>query len=182
MTPAASYDAAWELGPGHRFGPLAGDRIMWYNPVLDPHCQAKMSDKHRTAVLDGTYDEGDAGSGGPLNRPDRDHPANLISSLCMDGLHLPALDIDGTDEADDLGLGQVRRHLPKSCELLAVRSAHHWHVYGSAPMAWSDYVDALGEMAEAGLLEEAYVAASVRRGQTLLRPPWLPKKSDGAKA
>jgi hypothetical protein len=67
-------------------------RRCWYNPKLDPRLiLGKMTPAMADAVISGKYDDGSVQQSGPLNEPDATHPANLISSLCADGLHRPAL-------------------------------------------------------------------------------------------
>lgn len=67
------------------------ERKRWYNPMLDARTQTlKMTEAMRKAVENQTY----ADNAGPLNEPDATHPYNLISSLCDDEMHRPALDID----------------------------------------------------------------------------------------
>lgn len=128
-------------------------RLTYYNPMLDPHCQAKMTPKMRKAVLEDSYAEG-----GPLNTPDNQHPTNLISSLCEDGLHRPALDID----------------IP--CRVVPSSTEGHCHIYfDEVALTWEKYVDLLNALAEAGILDRKYVEHSIARGQTLLRPPWVHK-------
>lgn len=137
---------------------MENDRLAYYNPVLDPALQAaKMTPKMRTAVQNGTYDDGTVTNGGQLNTPDEHHPANLVSSLCEDGYHRPALDID----------------IPA----IAVPSSTpgHCHIYFDVPLEWGAYVKLLDALVEAGILEQGYVAASKSRGQTLLRLPGVPK-------
>jgi hypothetical protein len=70
-------------------------RLRYYNPKLDPRTQAeKMTPKMREAVNVDTYGWDTEKAGGPLNVPDADHPYNLVSSLCTDGNHRIAFDID----------------------------------------------------------------------------------------
>jgi hypothetical protein len=129
------------------------DRRTYYNPMLDPHCQAKMTPAMLAAVLDDQYE-----SGGPLNEPDGHHPANLVSSLCLDGLHRPALDID----------------IP--CRYVASSTPGHGHIYlDHLPMEWETYKVFLYCLVGFGVIEKAYADHSVARGQTLLRPPGVPK-------
>ncbi|MBT2484828.1 MULTISPECIES: hypothetical protein [unclassified Microbacterium] len=54
----------------------------------------------------------------------------------------------------------------------------HFHLYIDKAIHWEAYVDLLGAMADAGLVEEGYVSASLERGHTAARLPWV-KKSDG---
>ena len=131
------------------------ERRRWYNPVLDPYCQAKMTDKMRKAVQADAY-----GPGGPLNDPDEAHPPNLVSSLCWGGEHRPALDID----------------VP--CELIPSSTEGHFHLYfPTITCSWEDYRLLIEVLARVGILEPAYRDASYSRGQTLLRPPGVPKPS-----
>jgi hypothetical protein len=123
------------------------ERRRYYNPMLDPHVvENKMTDKMAKAV--NRY------AGGPLNEPDEGHPANLVSSLCTDKLHRPALDID----------------VP--CELIPSSTPGHHHLYfPTVEMHWWEYAALLGALARGGILEPQYYTASLGRRQTLLRPP-----------
>lgn len=115
-------------------------RRTYYNPLLDS--------EHQVGY------EAEDERGGPLEPPTADHPANLVSSLCTDGLHRPALDID--------------------TPLLVVQSStkgHHHLYFDQLALPWWQYKKLLGELADVGILEQAYVEASIARGQTLLRPP-----------
>lgn len=130
----------------------------YYNPLLDPAMQEKMTPAMRKAVIDGEYVEGD---GGPLYPPDLDHPANLSSSLHTDGYHRPTLDID------------IRM------EVVPSRTSGHWHVtFPDLALSWSDYRNLLDALATAGILEPAYVKHSKVRGQTLVRIPPRPEPVD----
>jgi len=130
-------------------------RRTYYNPVLDPHCQAKMTPKMRAAVQADTYEDG-----GPLNEPDIAHPANLVSSLCADGLHRPAFDID----------------VP--CRVEPSSTPGHCHIYfDSVELTWDTYRMVLQVLAEAGILERRYVDHSIARGQTLLCPGGVDKSA-----
>lgn len=123
------------------------ERRRYYNPVLDPHVVAsKMTDKMRATAP--RY------AGGPLNDPDDDHPANLVSSLCTDGKHRPALDIDVPVEV-----------VPSSTP------GHHHLYFPTITLTWGRYATLLGNLAEVGIIESAYHLASLSRHQSLLRPP-----------
>lgn len=128
-------------------------RLTYYNPMLDPHCQEKMTDKMRAAVLADQYE-----AGGPLHEPDEQHPANLVSSLCDDGLHRPALDLD-----------TPAIWVPSS-------TPGHSHLYfQDVALDWSTYATLLEALAAVGILDRKYVDHSLARGQTLLRPPGVQK-------
>lgn len=108
-------------------------RIEWYNSVLD------------LDVVD--YDDGD------LEVPEANR-ANLISSLCEDGLHRPALDID----------------IP--CRMVPSSTEGHCHLYfDTVALTWVQYRKLLNALAEAGIIQPEYVQHSIDRGQTLLRVP-----------
>lgn len=127
-------------------------RKTYYNPVLDPLVVAeRMTEKMAEAV--GSYERG-----GPLNKPDVSHPANLVSSLCEDGKHRPALDID----------------IP--CRVVASSTPGHCHIYfDSIELEWWQYANLLTALGQAGILHPGYVEASLARGQSLLRPPGVMK-------
>ena len=89
----------------------------------------------------------------------QDGEANLVSSLCEDGLHRLAIDIDGPAVT-----------LRESC------TPGHYHLLiDHRGMEWDRYQILLELLAEAGIVEEAYVEHSIERGQTLLRKPGVPR-------
>ena len=51
----------------------------------------------------------------------------------------------------------------------------HGHLYIDHELSWDEYVRLMDVMAEVGLLERGYVAASKRRGFTTVRLPWVRK-------
>ncbi len=53
----------------------------------------------------------------------------------------------------------------------------HYHLYIDKEMKWADYVKLITTMAEVGLLESGYVRASIARGETAVRLPWIKKGS-----
>lgn len=136
-------------------------RLAYYNPWLDPrYNSAVVHVRHSGRTTIRSSHPADDGSvrGGPLLVPDDDHPANLVSSLCSDGYHRPALDIDVPMVV-----------LPSS-------SKGHHHVYfptvvlDDARMALL-----LSTLEVCGILSPSHVAAVRDRGQTLLRPPHVRK-------
>lgn len=83
---------------------------------------------------------------------------NLISSLCDDGMHRPALDID----------------IP--CHYVKSSTPGHGHLYfPTLEMDWTTYSAFIKMLASFGVLETKYVDHSLRQEQTLLRPPWVRK-------
>lgn len=146
-------------------------RLTYYNPMLDPYCQSKMTPKMLEAVLADTYAEG-----GPLEEPDAQHPQNLISSLCTDGLHRPALDVDVPLTND------MRALLSEFGNPVEVPSSTkgHCHVYiDDVAFDWPAYQEFLTSMVRAGIVDAKYVEHSVARGQTLLRMPGCRKATIG---
>lgn len=90
--------------------------------------------------------------------------ANVITSK-IDGdpwwsnLHKPVLDID-----------HAVKVVPSS-------TPGHCHLYIDKSMTWGQYTRLLDVLADVGLVEPGYVAASIARGHTAVRLPWI-KKGD----
>lgn len=76
----------------------------------------------------------------------------------ISGLHSPALDID----------------VP--AWLIPSSTPGHSHLYIDAPMTWWTYKRLLKALAAAGIIEKGYLKASLKRGRTDLRVPWLKKE------
>lgn len=103
--------------------------------------------------------------------------ANLVSSHC-DGygpghpgapgihcsMHYPCLDLD------------------YPAELIESSTPGHYHLYlnPNGGLTWAQYSTLLVVMGEIGLLEVGFVQASLRRGGTYLRPPWIRKGTEWA--
>lgn len=85
--------------------------------------------------------------------------AVLVSSEMDDGSrrHRPVLDLD----------------LPAF--VLPSSTPGHVHLFIDRPMGWVRYQRLLEALADAGLVERNYVAASTRRRQTGVRVPWIRK-------
>lgn len=52
-----------------------------------------------------------------------------------------------------------------------------FHLYLDKPMSWAAYEKLLTALADAGIVERGYVRASIERGATFVRLPWI-KKGD----
>jgi len=52
----------------------------------------------------------------------------------------------------------------------------HHHLYIDCPMPWERYQALLSVLAEVGLLEQSFVNASIKRGYTTVRLPWVKKE------
>lgn len=79
--------------------------------------------------------------------------ANLVSSLCDNGMHKPAIDLD------------VR------CQLFESREFGKYHLYIDHEMSWEVYEALLVAFEAAGILERGYLQVSQKREQTFLRLP-----------
>ena len=125
--------------------PLATRRRGYKARLLsDSECEG---DPERQAEADAVPDE-----------PTDDNPANLVASLCADGLHRPALDID-----------VPVRLVPSS-------TSDHWHLYfPTVKLTEAAYFDLLDALEAAGILGKGFVAHSKRRGATWLRLPDVKK-------
>lgn len=86
--------------------------------------------------------------------------AQLVTSQMRHrkGWHAPVLDID----------------VPH--ELVPSTTPGHAHLYIDVPMSWWRYKRLLKALAKAGVVEKGFVDASIRRGHTDVRVPWLKKE------
>lgn len=88
--------------------------------------------------------------------------ANIITSEVENTngmVHRPILDID----------------LPIT--MLQSSDLSHRHLYISKPVSRGDYFKFLQAAADAGILEQGYVYASIKRGYTAVRLPWIKKQA-----
>lgn len=85
--------------------------------------------------------------------------ANLVSSLCDNGMHMPTLDID----------------LP--CRLVPSSTPGHYHLYIDVALEQEKYLRLVDAMAEAGIVQKFYAEAARIRGATFVRPSWVKKPS-----
>jgi hypothetical protein len=83
--------------------------------------------------------------------------ANLVGSLCSDGLHRPVIDID-----------LPARLVPSSTE-------GHYHLYIDTPMELPVYLAMLDAMAAAGVVAHTWVEHVRERGMSTCRPEWVKK-------
>lgn len=86
--------------------------------------------------------------------------AELIASLNADGKHRPLLDIDFPAAV-----------IPSSTE-------GHCHLYIDKELEWKDYKRLLNVLADLGIIEHGYRGASLARGYTALRLPWVKKNEE----
>lgn len=93
-----------------------------------------------------------------FREPSTEDDANLVSSLCDDGLHRPVLDID-----------LAARLVPSSTE-------GHFHLYlDGLALSWEVYEKLLVSLRDAGVLQHGYVNAAIERKATFVRPEWVRK-------
>lgn len=91
--------------------------------------------------------------------PTDEHPANLVSSLCTDGLHRPAIDID----------------VP--CVQIPSSTPGHCHLYfPTVSMSADVYFDLLDTLADVGIVGPGFARHSRRRGASWLRLPGVKKE------
>jgi tryptophan 2,3-dioxygenase len=84
--------------------------------------------------------------------------ANVITSEIQNSdLHAPVLDMD----------------IP--CALVPSSTPGHFHLYIEKPMTWRTYKRLLKALGRAGILEDGFVQASLSRGYTSVRVPWVKK-------
>lgn len=84
--------------------------------------------------------------------------ANVVSSWLANGMHAPAIDIDGIEV----------RVLPSS-------TPGNYHLYIDKAMTWEVYRRLLYALEAAGIIERGYLLASIAKGQTFLRKPGVTK-------
>lgn len=91
--------------------------------------------------------------------PTEENPANLVSSLCMNGKHRPAIDVD-----------VPVRLVPSS-------TPDHWHLYFPTVELDDDaYFRLLDALVEAGIVGYGYAYHSKRCGASWLRLPDVKKE------
>lgn len=76
------------------------------------------------------------------------------------GLHRPVLDID----------------FPVT--VIPSTTPGHGHLYIDKPMSWTRYKKLLLALEAAGIIQPGYVDASVERGYTSVRLPWIKKSKE----
>lgn len=87
--------------------------------------------------------------------------ADLIGSLCKNGMHAPVLDID----------------FP--AELHPSSTPGHFHLYLDKEMDWAAYAKLMAALAEAGIVQPGIHTSTLRRGASFLRLPEKPKHLEG---
>jgi hypothetical protein len=73
------------------------------------------------------------------------------------------------------GMHTVMLDLDYPVTLIQSTSTCHNHLYIDRPITWPQYKRLLVALWRARLIEDGYYKASVKQGQTFLRPPWVKK-------
>jgi hypothetical protein len=94
-------------------------------------------------------------------------PAGVSGLVSDDRADLPG--VAGRRPSE--GMTSVGLPFRAPIELVPSSTPGHFHLYVEAPLAWDDYLALMRTMAEAGLLEPAWVALCERRRMALLRKP-----------
>lgn len=157
----ANREATQRLYPDQNL--VGSPRKLYYNPAID-HAE------------DYTNDAGPLLGIGPFGA------LNLVSSMCEDGWHCPALDIDHNDVDE---LTEITRLIINHIGFIGTMrplliwqpSANNWHCYiPNVILEWPVYLGFMQALADDGeILQPEYVEHSKDRGQSLLRLPGVPK-------
>lgn len=85
--------------------------------------------------------------------------AHVASSLRKDGRHTLVIDLD------------------HQCYLVRSTTPGHYHLYVDVPegIGWDEYKTLLTALSQAGVVEPGYVRASLARGHSDVRLPWVKK-------
>lgn len=112
------------------------------------------------------------------------HDAEIVSSAIKNtGLLEGGKGLGGFFEPQPVGYNVKHKLLVDiDYPVLAIDSSTpgHSHLYIDKELTWDQVQRVLDVLAEVGLVEEGYVAASKRRGVTHLRVPWLKKLATDA--
>lgn len=93
------------------------------------------------------------------------HQANCISSR-----------LAGQDEERTDMMHTVIVDIDHPVRVVESSTPGHYHLYIDVPIPWSQYEPLLAALANAGVMEEGYYRAAVRREATHLRLPWVAKE------
>ena len=124
--------------------------IIGHKPTASDSTEQR-AEKLAALLADDDYDSGH-------ELPSTADEAEVVTSLDLDTfMHRPVLDLD----------------MP--AELLPSSTPEHFHLYIDKPMTLTKYAKLLHALADAGIIEEGYAAASIERGYTSARLPWVKK-------
>lgn len=92
--------------------------------------------------------------------------ANVLTSLVLD------------EEEGWTGMSKVVLDIDLPAQLLPSSTPGHFHLLIDHEVEWNVYRNLLEALAEAGIVEEGFVGASVARGYTAVRLPWIRKAAE----
>lgn len=113
------------------------------------------------------------------------HVKNILNYKDVDALHTDQEPLVGVD-ADVANVMTSKLRLKKDkhkvvldidlpAQLLPSSTPGHFHLLIDHEVPWDKYVNLLNALAEAGVIEEGYAGASIARGWTAVRLPWVKK-------
>lgn len=110
--------------------------------------------------------------------PNLDHyePAEEeFNTYREDTLDIEAATVITSRVANSVDRHKVVLDIDLPAKLVPSTTADHFHLYIDKELEWDVYVELLHALAKAGLVEDGYVGASVDRGHTAARLPWVKK-------
>lgn len=118
---------------------------------VESDTEAQKAEKIARLINDGNYDTAH-------ELPETADEAEVVSSLDLETYkHRPVLDID----------------IPAA--LIPSSTPGHSHLYIDKPLTWDQYENLLWALVDCGIIESGYASASVARGYTSARLPWVKK-------
>lgn len=109
-----------------------------------------------------------------LGDPDYEKETDTVPPENIGEVNLIGSQIYQDDSRGD-AMHAVTIDLDVPARLVPSSTPGHSHLYIDVPISWDEYEYILRALADAGILEEGYVKAAIRRKQTYLRPPWVKK-------
>lgn len=101
----------------------------------------------------------------------RDVPNDLEGTLDVFDLEFT----DGT-RPSDYNIHRPILDIDFGAALIPSSTEGHFHLYLDKPMTWKNYKRLLNVMAEVGVIEPGYAQASIERGYSSTRLPWVKKE------
>lgn len=109
---------------------------------------------------------------------DYDHETVSIADAGLSNANLICSDLASTVWDGDGVLHAVTLDIDHEVTVIPSSTPGHYHLYIDHGLTWPQYVKLMNVMADIGLLEQGYVDASLNRGFSSLRLPWLHKNDD----
>lgn len=138
-----------------------------YRKALREKKKAVMSKtNNETEVTELEEEEDELYEGDYIKIPDKEadiSKATLISSQAKSGKHRPLLDLD------------------LKAAVIPSSTSGHGHLYIDKELTWKQYQKLLNVLADLGIIEAGYRGASLARGYTALRLPWVKKTAEEMK-